>query len=89
MNVDVALLQEATAPPPDVASRVSAGEEPWTTPGDDGLRPWRAAVVKLSPDVDVEWLRPGNLGTTAPGEFAVSRTGTLALARVSGDDVFA
>jgi hypothetical protein len=53
---------------------------PWQT----GLnRPWRAAAVKLSNHVGVQWLEPKQLADALPGELAVSRPGTLAAAVVT------
>jgi len=43
---EVALLQEATAPPPDVASRLEMDAAPWETAGAGTHRPWRTAVVR-------------------------------------------
>jgi hypothetical protein len=50
-------------------------------------RPWRAAVVKLSSRVQVQWIEPKPLADALPGDLAVSRLGTLAAAMVTpGDD---
>ena len=46
-GADVALLQEANAPPADVARQVQTDASPWRTAG-VVHRPWRAAVVGLS-----------------------------------------
>ena len=58
MGADLALLQEATEPPPDIAERIEFNPEPWRMAGDDTdrLRAWRAAVVKLSGRVEVDWI---------------------------------
>ena len=61
MAADIALLQEAKPPPPDVAPELRVDEGPWLTPGNDGVRPWRAAVVQLSTSLEVQWLRPAPL----------------------------
>ena len=82
-EVDVALLQEATEPPPDVASRIEVYAEPWHTCGAGAVRPWRAAVVRLTDRVQVNWLTPISLEQAVDGDFAVSRRGTLAAAEVA------
>lgn len=82
-DADVALLQEATEPPPDVASKIEIDGEPWKTFGVDDSRPWRAAVVRLSNRVQVNWLKPIPIEQAANGDFAVSRRGTLAAAEVT------
>ena len=57
----------------------------WYTGGADVGRPrlWRAAVVKLSDRVEVEWIETKPIAEARPREFAVSRSGTLAAARVT------
>ena len=82
MDADIALLQEAGAPPPEVAGRIDVDCAPWRTPG-VGKRSWRTAVAKLSKRVEVEWIEAKSLENAAWGEFAVSRPGTLAAARVT------
>jgi exonuclease III len=82
-DADVALLQEATEPPPDVASRIEVGAEPWHTYGAGAIRPWRAAVVRLTDRVQVKWLTPISLEQAAGGDLAVSRRGTLAAAELA------
>ncbi len=57
-DADMALLQEATAPPADVARRLEVDPSPWRTAGAGEHRPWRAAVVKLSSRVQVQWIEP-------------------------------
>ena len=46
-DADVALLQEACEPPPDIVSRFDVGIEPWRTEGSGLKRPWRAARFGL------------------------------------------
>ena len=82
-DADIALLQEATEPPPDIASRIEVDAEPWRTCGADAIRPWRTAVVRLTRRVSVNWLTPVCLEQAATGELAVSRRGTLAAAEVA------
>jgi hypothetical protein len=86
-DADIALLQEAAAPPADVARRLEVDPSPWRTAGAGVNRPWRAAVVKLSSRVQVQWIEPKPLADALPGDLAVSRLGTLAAAMVTpGDD---
>ena len=79
-DADVALVQEAAPPPPDVAQRIEVDSAPWKTAGAGCCRPWRTAVVKLSDRVNLEWLEPNGIADAQPGELAVSRLGTLAVA---------
>ena len=55
-DADLALLQEAGEPPPEVVGCISVGPDPWCIPGADGKRRWRSAVVKLSDRVEVDWI---------------------------------
>lgn len=82
-DADIALLQEAAAPPTDVARRLDVDPAPWRTAGADLNRPWRAAAVKLSNRIGVQWLEPKPVADAQPGELAVSRAGTLAGAIVT------
>lgn len=82
-DADIALLQEATAPPADVAERLEIDPWPWETAGAGQYRPWRTAVVRLSSRVQVQWLEPKAIADALPGEFAVSRPGTLSAAMVT------
>ncbi len=83
LGADVALLQEAAKPPPNVEDRISVNPGPWLTAGADADRPWRAAVARLSNRVKVEWIEAKSIEHARYGEFAVSRAGTLAAARVT------
>lgn len=82
-DADIALLQEASEPPADVARRLEVDPAPWRTAGAGLKRSWRAAVVKLSDRVGVQWLEPKSVEESQPGELAVSRLGTLAAAIVT------
>ena len=84
-GADVALLQEACAPPLELAPRIDAGPDPWVTVGLE-RRPWRTAVVALSERVRLRHLAMGALGSTPAGELGVSRPGTIAAAEVSDPD---
>ncbi len=85
-GADVALLQEATEPPADVARRVDVGPSPWRTAGAGLQRPWRAAVVKLSDRVDVEWLELKPVDEASRQDLMVSRPGTLDAAILTAPD---
>lgn len=82
-STDVALLQEACAPPGDLASRLNVDPEPWTTAGAECTRRWRTAIVGLSPDVTLMRYAPRPLSDALPGELPVSRLGTLAAAEIT------
>jgi endonuclease/exonuclease/phosphatase family metal-dependent hydrolase len=79
-DADIALLQEATAPPADIAAKLNVDRAPWQT-GQN--RPWRAAIVKLSNCAEVRWLEGKTLADAQSGELGVSRPGTLAAATVT------
>jgi len=79
-SADIALVQEAAAPPPDVAERITVDSAPWQTAGAGKSRPWRTAVVRLSDRVNVEWIEAKAIADAQPCELAVSRLGTLAAA---------
>ena len=85
MDADIALLQEAGEPPPEVAERIETDTAPWQTDGADVVQPrrWRSAVVKLSERVEVEWLQAKALAAAGRGDLAVSQLGTLAAAIVT------
>ena len=88
LHADVALLQEAAEPPPEIAERIEVDPAPWRMAGRDCHRPraWRAAVVKLADRVQVEWIEAKSIDAAQIGELAVSRLGTLAAARVTAPD---
>ncbi len=85
MKADVALLQEAGAPPPDIAERVEVNPAPWSTAG--WLWQRRTAIAKLSGCVEVEWIEAKSLVDAERGELAVSRPGTLTAAVVTAPDI--
>jgi hypothetical protein len=85
-DCDIALLQEATEPPADVAQKIDVDCIPWRTAGAGLKRQWRTAVVKLSDRVTVKWLEPKSVEEAEPGELAVSRPGTLAAAIITPID---
>lgn len=87
-DADVAILQEARKPPPDVANAVEIGpEEHWNARWYEDRSPrlydrW-AMVVKLSNRVRVDWFKQViPKSGIRDDEFAVSGIGTVAAARV-------
>jgi hypothetical protein len=88
MQVDVALLQEAAEPPPEILKHITVDSEPLVTyrSGTESLL--LTAVVKLSDNVDVEWIKTAPLGKAQSGQLAVSRPGTLSAAIVSDNSGF-
>jgi hypothetical protein len=82
-GADIALLQEASEPPPDVADSIEVDSAPWETAGTGSTRNWRTAVVRLSNHVQVEWLGARTIAEAERGGLAVSRPGTLSAARVT------
>lgn len=98
MDIDLALLQEACRPPPDVAERIHADPAlevnpgPWETMIVEGRPRYRTAIVKLSDRIDVEWIEAKPLAVASARDLVVSWPGTLAAALVtppSGDRVIA
>ena len=97
MDADVALLQEAGTPPPDVSGSVDTGpvehwdSHVWNSRWWEGrfknLYDRWPMVVKLSDRVEVEWFKQiSPIGGMAADEIAVSGIGTIAAARVKPKD---
>ncbi|MYH49045.1 MAG: hypothetical protein F4020_03960 [Gammaproteobacteria bacterium] len=86
MDVEVALLQEASQPPRDVASRIELDPAPWPKPYARASQHWRTAIAKLSQRVSVEWIEAKSLDAAGDG-LAVSHAGTLTAARVSAPGI--
>ena len=86
MDADIALLQEAADPGPGLPGRVEIDPSPWQTAGAGVKRVWKAAVVKLSNRVEVEWIEAKPIAEAQPDELCVSRAGTLAAALVRPRD---
>ena len=80
-GVDLALLQEAQAPPAHLAQDIQTDAAPWVT-GGSGNRKWRAAVAGLSDRVRVTPWSPTSLGSPESGALPVSLMGSLAVADV-------
>lgn len=83
MDADLALLQEAAPPAAELPPRVEVDPSPWRTEGAGLNRGWRAAVVKLSDRVSVEWIEPRSVSEAGPRDFSASRSGTIAAAVVT------
>ena len=83
MDADVALLQEASKPPPEVSQHIEVDDNPWVTIDGGSHNKWRTAVVKLSKNVSVDWIEAKSLSEAVSGEFGVSQAGTLAAAYVT------
>ena len=89
MDVDLALLQEARKPPPDVAKQIEAdpaievNPAPWKTMIVGGCPKYRTAIVKLSDRISVEWIEAKPLQMAESRELVVSWPGTLAAAVVT------
>ena len=81
MDADIALLQEAREPPPNVSDWAEVNPEPWRITGLNVK--WRSVVARLSDRVDVEWIEAKSIAEAGRYEFAVSRPGTLAAAIVT------
>lgn len=83
-EVDVAMLQEATPPPAETASQFEIDvAPPWQTGGAGLRRPWRAAIARVSERVEMRPCSLQAIDEAEPGQLAVSRTGTLAVAEVT------
>lgn len=83
IDADLALLQEATEPPSEVAKALDVDPAPWHTAGAGKNRPWRAALANLSKQFAVLWFEPKSIDAACPGDLAVSRMGSLAAASVA------
>lgn len=82
LDADVALLQEASQPPIEVQQKISVDDEAWETVNPVKNSSWRTAVVQLSNQVEIEWIKPVPIYQADWGQFAVSRPGTLSAAQV-------
>ena len=86
--VDVALLQEASEPPEEVRNKIVVDNEPWETYSSGNNSPWRTAVVKLSNNVKVDFIKPFPIGQDQGRELLVSRLGTISAAQVKYKEEF-
>ena len=89
MDVDLALLQEATEPPADVAERIRADSTievdaaPWETMI-VGARPrYKTAIVKLSNRIELDRIEAKPLEVAESRELVASWPGTLTAAVIT------
>lgn len=89
MDIDLALLQEAGRPPPDVAERIQADPAievdaaPWETMIVDGRPTYRTAIAKLSNRIEIDWIKARSLETAKTRELVMSWPGTVTAASVN------
>lgn len=80
LDADVAILQEACAPPAELRPRFDLDEVPWRT--EAGKRNWRTAIAGLSPDVKLDRVPTKSLAEAGHGDLGVSLVGTISVAHV-------
>ena len=80
-NADIALLQEAALPPEDVVDHLEVDPESFLD--DQGRRISRCAIVKLSDQVQVEWLKPVPIAEAKPGDLPFSHQGCISAAIIT------
>ena len=73
---DVALLQEACTPPPEVATALDVGPGPWTHRGWKGAR----AVVRLSDEIGIERVPVADIIAAASPRSAIDTPARLGVA---------
>ncbi len=93
MDADLALLQEASVPPPELAGRLEVDPGPWEIAGPYATpQRWRTAIVRLSDRIKVEWIDTKPVAEAGWRELGVSIPGTLTAAKVTppeGESFFA
>ena len=88
MDVDLALVQEAGKPPPDVTERIEADpaievdSAPWETMIVGGRTRFRTAIVKLSDRIKVDWIEAKSIDAAESGDLVISSPGTFAAASI-------
>jgi exonuclease III len=82
-DADIALLQEASKPPPEFSQHIEVDNSPWVTIDGGSQNKWRTAVVNLSKNFSVDWIEAKSLSEARVGEFGVSQPGSLAAAYVT------
>ena len=82
-GTDVALLQEAKAPPPDVAHLIEVDGGPWATAPKISHRNWRTSIARFSSRVQLRYIPTAPLNAPEASALPVSLPGTLALAEVT------
>ena len=80
-DADIALLQEASLPPDDVAARIEV--DPVLFLHENGHRISRSAIAKLSDRARIEWLTPAPLDRPDSGDFIVSHLHSISAAIVT------
>lgn len=79
-DADIALLQEAKAPPANIAASIKSYGAAWEM---GAGRNWCTAVIQLSGRSRVERIEAKPLAEAVGGELGVSRPGTLAAAIIT------
>ncbi|MEX2258545.1 MAG: hypothetical protein WD672_07530 [Woeseia sp.] len=77
---DVALVQEAVAPPSNL--NIEVDDTPWCTAGAGLTRAWRAAVARLSDRISMHPRPCLSIPEAEMGQLVSCRTGTMAIADV-------
>lgn len=87
-GADIALLQEVPDPTgcslPEV---LPGGTDAWSTGGWE-KRPWRTAIARITDRVRLEPVISGELGGDDPAALTISRSGTIAAAKVFLDGTY-
>ena len=89
LDVDLALLQEAGKPPPDVEERIQANpvievdSAPWETMIVGGRAKFRTAIVKLSDRIKIDWIEVKPIDAAKAEDLVTSSPGALAAALVA------
>ena len=87
MGIDLALLQEAGKPPPDVAERIQADpaievdNAPWETMIVGGRPSYRTVIVKLSNRIKIDWIEARSIETEKSRELVASGPAAAGAAR--------
>jgi exonuclease III len=84
-GIDIALLQEAKAPPSDIASCVDVEDEPWSTSPASANRKWRTTIACFSSRVRLTRIPTAHLVDASLGLLPVSLPGTLSAAEVTAE----
>lgn len=82
-GADLALLQEACAPPTDLTGPLDHGSEPWRTEGAGADRPWRTCVLRLNQQIELRRYIVRSICDAQGDELAASCVGTIAAADVA------
>jgi endonuclease/exonuclease/phosphatase family metal-dependent hydrolase len=81
---DVALVQEAVAPPPGL--NIEADDAPWSRGGAGLVRAWRAAVARISERVSMHARPCLSISDARMAQLVSCRAGTMAVAEVRMPD---